>query len=361
MALQAGFHKEVFQFSFKARTSRGAMRDKVSWFIVIRDDARPGVAGIGECGPLPGLSVDDVPDFETVLHDTLGRFNVAQPSTLEALYGLIPAGFPSLTFGLETAWLDLQHGGRRVIFDSSFTRGDAIPINGLIWMGDLDFMMTQINQKVSQGFRCIKLKVGGLDFERECDVLSYIRKRYYREDVTLRLDANGAFKPEEALFKLRELSKFTIHSIEQPVKPGLAAMESICRESAIPVALDEELIGIDDDAAREALLMRVRPHYIILKPSLHGGFAGSRAWIALAERLGIGWWITSALESNIGLNAICQFTAGYGVTLPQGLGTGGIYENNIGSPLRVTEGSIRHDAGLAWHEEDVARILRGAE
>jgi len=355
MALQAGYHKEVFQFSFKARTSRGLMRDKTSWFITLSSNTRPGM-GIGECGPLPGLSTDARPDFEDVLKETLQRFNTTQPTTLEEVYTLIPAGFPSITFGLETAWLDLHNGGRRIIFDNSFVKGTPIPINGLIWMGDLDFTMSQINQKIAQGFRCIKLKVGGLDFDRECDILAYVRKRYYRENITLRLDANGAFKTDEALQKLKELTKFTIHSIEQPIKPGLMEMEQLCRESPIPIALDEELIGIEDHSAKESMLTRVRPPYIILKPSLHGGIKGTREWIALAEQHSIGWWITSALESSIGLNAICQLTADYNVTMPQGLGTGGIYENNLESPLQVYKGEILHKEGSTWSAEDISRI-----
>jgi len=356
MALQAGFRKEVFQFSFKARTSRGLMRDKTSWFITLSDTTLPGI-GIGECGPLPGLSTDARPDFEDVLRETLQRIHSAQPATLESLYGLVPAGFPSITFGLETAWLDLHNGGRRIIFDNSFCQGTPIPINGLIWMGDLDFTMSQINQKIAQGFRCIKLKVGGLDFDRECDVLAYVRKRYYRENIILRLDANGAFKTEEAMRKLTELARFNIHSIEQPVKPGLAEMEQLCRESPIPIALDEELIGVEERGAKQSLLERIKPPYIILKPSLHGGIKGTREWIALAEQQGTGWWITSALESSIGLNAICQLTAEYNVTLPQGLGTGGIYENNIEGPLVVREGAIRQEGG--WSAEGIGRVVAG--
>lgn len=333
------------------------MRDKTSWFIVLREDARPDVTGIGECGPLPGLSTDARPDFEDVLAATLARFNEAQPATLEAVYKLVPTGFPSIVFGLEMAWLDLINGGERVVFRNGFVQGAPIPINGLIWMGDLDFTMRQIGDKVAQGFRCIKLKVGGLDFDRECDILDYVRKRYFRENITLRLDANGAFRPDEALVKLRALARFTIHSIEQPIKPGLVEMEALCRESPIPIALDEELIGVEDSTAKEGLLARLMPQFIILKPSLHGGFIGSREWIALAERLGIGWWITSALESNIGLNAICQFTSSYAVALPQGLGTGGIYENNVASPLKVSQGAIRMDSGVLWDETDLKRIV----
>jgi O-succinylbenzoate synthase len=356
MALQATFVKKTFQFGFKARTSRGLMRDKTSWFIKLWDDRDPLVTGLGECGPLPGLSIDARPDFEDVLRETLQTISDQQlsvegaPETLPIPHPIleaVPPDFPAILFGLETAWLDLLQGGRRLLYQNKFSAGQPIPINGLIWMGDLDFMMNQINQKIAQGFTCIKLKVGGLDFDRECDVLDYIRKRYYKDNITIRLDANGAFKIDEALFKLSELARFKIHSIEQPIKAGLPEMEELCRKSPVPVAFDEELIGVRPDA-REELLTRLKPSYIILKPMLHGGLSGCAAWIAIAERLGIGWWITSALESNIGLNAICQFTARYAITIPQGLGTGAIYTDNIPSPLVVEQGKIFHDPERSW-------------
>jgi L-alanine-DL-glutamate epimerase-like enolase superfamily enzyme len=217
-------------------------------------------------------------------------------------------------------------------------------------MGDMDFTMSQINQKVAEGFRCIKLKVGGLDFDRECDVLQYIRKRYFRENIELRLDANGAFKVDDVLYKLNELAKFGIQSIEQPLKAGLPETEELCRKSPIPVGFDEELIGVVGPEAKEDLLTRLRPGYIILKPTLHGAFSGCAEWIRVAERMGIGWWITSALESNVGLNAIAQFTANYPVTIPQGLGTGMIYENNIDSPLRVKNAQLSAEPGAGWGE-----------
>lgn len=345
MALQASFTKAVFKFNFKARTSRGLMRDKTSWFIQIWRDEKPEVIGIGECGPLPGLSIDDRPDFESVLQEVVER--LAKATGQDDALRTVPNGFPSILFGVETALLDLQHGGKRVIFQNDFMKGSPIPINGLIWMGDLDFMMDQINKKVAQGFRCIKLKVGGLDFDKECDVLNYVRKRYYREQIEIRLDANGAFKPEEALYKLKELSRFQVQSIEQPLKAGSEYLEALCRKSPIPIALDEELIGVQAKE-REALLRRVQPQFIILKPTLHGGISGCRHWIELAESLQIGWWMTSALESNIGLNAICQFAAEFPIRIPQGLGTGSIYENNIASPLVVKNGYIQHVDSGGW-------------
>lgn len=366
MALQATFVKKTFHFGFKARTSRGLMRDKTSWFIRLWDDRDPSAAGLGECGPLPGLSIDARPDLEDVLRATLETINERHLSA-EELSGtaflpphvaeVVPVEFPAILFGLETAWVDLRHGGKRQLWQNSFSAGQPIPINGLIWMGDLDFMMNQINQKIAQGFTCIKLKVGGLDFDRECDVLEYIRKRYYKDNITIRLDANGAFKIDEALFKLTELAKFKIQSIEQPIKPGLEVMEELCRKSPVPVAFDEELIGVKA-GARETLLHRLKPQYIVLKPTLHGGLSGCADWIAIAERLGIGWWITSALESNIGLSAICQFTSNYPITIPQGLGTGAIYTDNIPSPLVAEQGKIFHDQQRLW---DTSTLDIGSE
>lgn len=346
MSLQASWSKRVFQFNFKARTSRGLMRDKTSWYIRVWDVREPGVEGIGECGPLPGLSIDARPDFEEILQSVIDAFNKANHDDVspDLVKSAVPAGFPSIVFGLETALLDLANGGKRLIFDNSFVKGVPIPINGLIWMGDMDFMMNQINKKIAEGFRCIKLKVGGLDFDRECDTLQYIRKRYFRDDITIRLDANGAFKPDDVLYRIEQLAKFRIQSIEQPIQPGLAEMEELCRKSEIPVAFDEELIGKETRQEKTDLLTRLKPQYIILKPSLHGGISGCREWIEIAEGLSIGWWITSALESGIGLNAICQFTANYPIIMPQGLGTGAIYSNNIPSPLQVKDAGIYYSA-----------------
>jgi o-succinylbenzoate synthase len=226
--------------------------------------------------------------------------------------------------------------------------GHPIPINGLIWMGGLDFMLQQIEIKIRDGFTCLKLKVGGHDFEKECDVLQYIRRKYFRSNITIRLDANGAFKKDEALFKLQELARFDIHSIEQPIKAGLAEMAELCRQSPIPIALDEELIGVYNSAAKLDLLTRIKPQFIILKPTLHGGLYGCAEWIRVAEQLGIDWWITSALESNIGLNATAQFTAQYPVKIPQGLGTGMIYTNNIESPLTVQKEYLSYENSFSW-------------
>lgn len=346
MALQASIHKKTFHFNFDARTSRGRMKDKTSWFIKLFDARNPEVFGLGECGPLPGLSPDAHPDFETVLEEVAGALTGRASISLRDVSLLVPPAHPSVTFGLETAVLDLLHGGRRLLYENSFVRGVAIPINGLVWMGDLDYMLQQASIKIAEGYRCIKIKVGGLNFEKECDILHYIRKKYFRENIMLRLDANGAFKTDEALYKLNELAKFNIHSIEQPVKPGSEMLEELCRKSPIPVALDEELIGAEQ--AKEKLLKKIKPQYIILKPTLHGGLQSCAEWITLAEAAGIGWWITSALESNIGLNAIAQFAANYPLQLHQGLGTGKLYEDNFLSPLTAGQGQLKFNEAGQW-------------
>ncbi|MCX8489952.1 MAG: o-succinylbenzoate synthase, partial [Cyclobacteriaceae bacterium] len=249
---------------------------------------------------------------------------------------------------IETALLDLSNRGERMLFKTDFLKGIPIPINGLVWIGGLDDMLQQIDIKIKDGFRCIKIKVGSLNFEKECDILQYIRRKYYREKIVVRLDANGAFKPEDAMFKLLDMSRFDIHSIEQPFKPRAEETELLCKQSPIPIAFDEELIGVNTVGERRRLLETLRPAYIILKPSLHGGLFSCQEWIALAEELKIGWWMTSALESSVGLNAIAQFTSTYPINLPQGLGTGQIYENNIESPLTVQEGQISYNQLINW-------------
>lgn len=352
MAIETSLSKRTFHFGFSARTSRGAMNQKVSWLVKIWDNGHPQQFGIGECGPLPGLSIDDTPDYESNLHDVLNHVQSYQSLTAlsEDLHKFVPPRYPSVLFGLETALLDLVHGGKRIIYRNNFLDGIPIPINGLIWMGDVTFMRKQISEKILQGYTCLKLKVGGLDFATECEVISQIRDQF-GGDITIRLDANGSFKSDEALSKLDILSRFNIHSIEQPLMAGDPDLAFICANSPIPIALDEELITHTDSHSRVELLNYVRPQFIILKPSLHGGFRGCSEWIKIAKESGIGWWITSALESNIGLNAICQFTANYNPTLPQGLGTGALYTDNIASPLTVRHGTILHDHHKGWKTE----------
>lgn len=352
MQLQASFSKKVFHFNFDARTSRGRMQDKTSWFIKVWEKGTEKVIGLGECGPLPGLSPDDRADFEEVLASCLQEIP-SYTVDIQSVIKLVPHGFPSIRFGLETALLDLANGGKRIIYPNKFQEGEQIPINGLVWMGDTDLMLQQVSINISQGYNCIKIKVGGLNFDKECDIIQYIRSKYFRENIILRLDANGAFKADEALYKLNELAKFNIHSIEQPIKAGQPEMEELCRKSPIPIALDEEIIGVDLLSDKEKLLKRINPQYIILKPTLLGGFESCNEWIELAEQLKIGWWITSALESNIGLNAICQFTTNYKSTLAQGLGTGKIYENNFDSPLTVADGKIFTHPNKQWELDDL--------
>lgn len=360
MSLQASFIKRVFHFAFDARTSRGAMKEKTSWFIHIYNSETPEIIGVGECGPLPGLSLDYKPELEGVIERMIQKFNEGMhgPCSVMELDSLNHRiieflgneikEFPSLFFAFETALLDLANGGKRVIFNNEFYSGSPIPINGLIWMGGLDFMLQQIELKIREGFTCLKLKVGGINFEKECDILHYIRRKYFRENITIRLDANGAFKPADALYKLKELAKFDIHSIEQPIKPGLPDMADLCATSPISIALDEELIGVESTSKKSDLLSHIKPAYIILKPSLHGGLYGCQEWIQIAENQKIGWWLTSALESNIGLNAIAQFTARYPIQLPQGLGTGLLYTDNLNSPLVIEHGALSYNSSLEW-------------
>jgi O-succinylbenzoate synthase len=355
MALKASLHKKVFLFAFSARTSRGPMRDRTSWFFKIWDESNPEIVGLGECAPLAGLSAELSDEFELHLEKVIRVINESGISLEEAAdscsslkrLNILLRGIdsslnekPSVQFALETCFLDLNSGGKRHLFSNSFVKGQPIPINGLIWMGGMDFMLQQIEIKIRDGFRCVKLKVGGLDFERECDILQYIRRKYFRDNIVVRLDANGALKPDEAMYKLKELSKYTVHSIEQPFKKGSDKLPDLCRESPIPVALDEELIGVNERSDKVKLLDRIKPQFIILKPSMHGGLLGCEEWIEIAKERNLGWWITSALESNIGLNAIAQFTSNFNVDIPQGLGTGQIYENNFESPLTIVKENL---------------------
>ncbi len=348
MSLRATYVKKTFSFRFDARTSRGKMKDKTSWIIKVWDTASPSIIGYGECGPLLGLSIDDAPDFEKKLDEVIEKINhLSFPGDpLITALRIVPAQLPSILFAMETAFLDLANGGDRIIFKNSFTNQNPIPINGLVWMGDVDFMLEQVHKKVEEGYTCIKIKVGGLDFDEECRLLETIRAYYSSEKIILRLDANGAFATAEALAKLKTLAVFHIHSIEQPIKQGSFEMKNICAQSPIPVALDEELIG--NEGKKNELLQTLHPSYIILKPTLHGGIRHCAEWIEVAENLSIGWWITSALESNIGLNAVCQFAANYNLALPQGLGTGALYDNNFDSPLEVRAGEIFYNIKRGW-------------
>lgn len=321
----------LLHFKQPAGTSRGVYNTRKVWYIEISSMENPSIKGIGECAPLPNLSCDDVPQYEEVLQQACGKV---------AREGNIPTeslrNYPSILFGLETA---LRHyeTGSLALWDTPFSRGEAgIPINGLIWMGNFEEMYRQIEAKMEAGYRCIKLKIGAIDFDAELTLLKHIRSRFSVKDIELRVDANGAFSPAEAMHKLDALSKLDLHSIEQPIRAGQwEEMARLTARTPLPIALDEELIGHNIPEIKQELLSAIRPQYIILKPSLHGGICGSNEWIAEAEKQNIGWWVTSALESNIGLNAIAQWCATLHNALPQGLGTGQLFTDNIDLPLEI--------------------------
>ena len=344
--------KRTLNFKFEAGTSRGVLKTKEIFWIKAYDAGNPEIVGWGEAAPLVKLSIDDREDFEQVLQKILTELsNIPikknEESLLWQLKLLIPSDLPSIRFALETAILDMLNGGKKKILGNDFFEGKkTIPINGLIWMGQKDFMLDQVNEKLEQGFDCIKMKIGAIDFQQEIEILSYIRARFSKDQITLRVDANGAFATQDALGKLFELAQFDLHSIEQPIAVGnWEVMKELCKSTPLPIALDEELIGVVN---KEELLGTIKPQYIILKPTLLGGILETREWIALAEERNIGWWMTSALESNIGLNAIAQLADSLKTSIPQGLGTGKLYENNLVSPLQIHEGQIHYNTKLPW-------------
>ena len=339
--MKASYHKYILNFKQPSGTSRGVMTTKETWLIKIEDQ---GKIGLGECGLLRGLSFDDCYTYESQLKDVCAQINLRKQEQLNL------TKWPSIQFGVEQAFHSLQCQNTFKLFPSKFTNGeDSIPINGLIWMGTEAFMRAQIKEKIKAGFTCIKLKIGAIDFETELNILKSIRKEFSKKDIVLRVDANGAFKPGEALEKLNRLSEFDLHSIEQPIKPKqFDDMASLCENTPVPIALDEELIGVFNLHDKAKLLQVVKPQYIILKPSLIGGYKASQEWIDIAEALNINWWVTSALESNIGLNAIAQWTYTLKNNLPQGLGTGGLFTNNFDSPLTVKNGTLHYDNYLKW-------------
>lgn len=339
--MKARYINYNLNFKFPAGTSRGVLHSKYSAFLILEEN---GVTGIGECSTIPGLSIDPENGYEQKLRELCDALNYNKhPENVDLSL------FPSIAFGLETALLDLKTGGKRQLFDTDFSKGAAgIHINGLVWMGDKAFMQKQINEKIADGYRCIKLKVGALDFETELEIIAGIREQFSENEIEIRLDANGGFSPADALLKLEKLAKLQIHSIEQPIKQGqFDKMAEICQKSPIPIVLDEELIGIKS-TEKESLIEKIKPAYIILKPSLLGGFKASEEWIQLAERHNVKWWITSALESNIGLNAIAQWTSSLGSELPQGLGTGQLYHNNIPSPLEIRNAMLFYEKDNEW-------------
>lgn len=315
--------ERTLHFKQPAGTSRGVYTERRIWLVTVTDGS---AVGIGECAPLPKLSCDDIPNYAEVLRHFCDEVERTGEIPYEAL-----RDYPSMLFGLETAFAH---------FDTPFSRGEVgIPINGLVWMGTFDEMRERIEQKLEQGFRCVKLKIGAIDFDAELELIKQIRGRFSHHEVELRVDANGAFRFDEALYKLELLSQYALHSIEQPIKAGQwANMAELCRESPLPIALDEELIGVNDPEQKRQMLNIIKPRYIILKPSLHGGMMGVREWVDTARDMGIGSWITSALESNIGLNAIAQLCSdiyGDAIKMPQGLGTGQLFTDNIPMPLEI--------------------------
>ena len=347
--MQFEIENKTLHFKQPAGTSRGVYTTRKIWLVKLSGGDKTGV---GECAPLPDLSCDAMGD--ELYMALLKQFSQKLCETGEIDYDAM-RDYPSMLFGLETALLELKFpvpagempGGAIKLFDTAFSRGEkGIPINGLVWMGNYEEMLQRMEEKLDKGFRCVKLKIGAIDFDKELDLIKKIRERFSFHEVELRVDANGGFKYEDALYKLELLSQYNIHSIEQPIRQGQwAYMAELCRESPLPIALDEELIGVNDPEMKRHMLNIIKPRYIILKPSLHGGMMGCREWISIAKDMGIGSWITSALESNIGLNAIAQFTSdvyGDNIPMPQGLGTGQLFTDNIPMPLEIRGDTLWH-------------------
>jgi o-succinylbenzoate synthase len=340
------------QFKHPAGTSRGIMYEKNSWFLHL---TKNGITGKGEISIIEGLSPEftEISAFEEHIHDQTKKVihwlnaHLEQSNAISAVNELGHIGnissFPSILFGLETALLDWQSGGKRIYFNNSFSRGErTIPINGLIWMGNQEFMQEQVEQKLAEGYDTIKLKIGALDWLQEYKLLKNIRESYSSEQLTLRVDANGGFQPDRVSTVLDQLAELEVHSIEQPISAGLwEKMAMLCATSPVPIALDEELIGINSTTKKIELLHVLKPQFLVLKPSLHGGISGTKEWIQLCEERQIQWWMTSALESNIGLNAISQFCGEFNNSLPQGLGTGSLYLNNTESKLFLEKGLMK--------------------
>ncbi|HIP48334.1 MAG TPA: o-succinylbenzoate synthase [Lutibacter sp.] len=346
--IQASYKRYILNFKRPGGTSRGVLHTKETFFIILKNKEQ---VGVGECGVFRGLSADDMPDYEEKLQWACDNINNGLGVLLTELMA-----YPSIQFGIEQAFLSLKGSDSFELFPSNFTQSKAnIPINGLIWMGDKAFMKKQIKEKLATGFTTIKLKIGAIDFKTELNLLKSIRDEFSTAEIELRVDANGAFSPENALEKLKKLAKYQLHSIEQPIKAGQwEEMSNLCNKTPLAIALDEELIGVFEKEKKQELLAQIKPQFIILKPSFVGGINGSNEWIDIAEQRKIGWWITSALESNIGLNAIAQYTYQLGVSIPQGLGTGGLFTNNIDSPLEVNNGYLQYNTSLKW---DISKII----
>ncbi|WP_299157301.1 o-succinylbenzoate synthase [uncultured Tenacibaculum sp.] len=340
--ITATYHKYILNFKQASGTSRGILRTKETWFLIVSEGEKKG---IGECGLFRGLSIDDRPDYEEKLQWVCKNIHLGLESLLVEM-----TNFPSIQFGLEQAFLSLKGSNPFELFPSKFSQGkENISINGLIWMGDKTFMQQQIKEKLQRGFTTIKMKIGAIDFNTEIELLKSIRKEFSSEEIELRVDANGAFSPNNALEKLKQLSELEMHSIEQPIKQGQwQEMANLCEKTPLAIALDEELIGVFSKEEKEKCIETIQPQYIILKPSLVGGFKGSEEWISITKKYNADNWITSALESNIGLNAIAQWTYILQNKLPQGLGTGSLFTNNFESPLEVINGSLGYNSKKEW-------------
>lgn len=332
--MKASFTSRLLHFKQPAGTSRGVYTTHLSYYVTIEKD---GVRGVGECSVLPDLSCDSMPQerYEAVLNKACAFVEQAEGIPYEML-----RRYPSVLFGLETAFAQLDAGGSTALSDTPFARGEeGITINGLVWMGTFEEMYARLEEKLKAGFHCVKLKIGAINFDKELELVKFIRNHFGKEQIELRVDANGGFSPKDALQKLEALAKYDIHSVEQPIKQHQwKEMARLCRESPLPIALDEELVGVNQIEQKARLLDEITPAYIVLKPSLHGGMKGCSEWIRLAKERGTGSWITSALESNVGLNAIAHFCAsvyGQNITMPQGLGTGLLYKDNIDMPLEI--------------------------
>lgn len=336
--------ERTLHFKQPAGTSRGVYTTRQSYYLTITDDDRPGIKGVGECATLPDLSCDAVPEYFKILSDICRMVEQTGNIPYEML-----RPYPSILFGLETAFAQLEANGSTRLYDTPFGRGEeGITINGLVWMGTFEEMYSRLEAKLKAGFHCVKLKIGAIDFNKELDLIKHIREAFDKNTIELRVDANGGFTPENAMARLEALAQYDIHSIEQPIKQHQwGEMARLCKETPLPIALDEELIGVNVRSMKEYLLDTIRPQYIILKPSLHGGMYGCNEWIQMAKERGIGSWITSALESNVGLNAIAHYCAqiyGPAVSMPQGLGTGQLFTDNIEMPLMIEGDKI-------WYRE----------
>jgi len=344
--IRAALRNYEFLFRRPATTSRGTFLKKSVYFILLYEDSLPNIYGIGECSVFPGLSMDDTEGFPKKVKEVVELINKGWFNLKTPLYA-----YPSINFAIETALKDLENKGSKILYPSKFTEGkEFITINGLIWMGNKDDMMEQIDEKLEQGFNCLKIKIGSLKFSEEFELLSNLRNRYSAEDLQIRLDANGAFRPDKALEYLYQLSDLKIHSVEQPILPSqLDEMAALCETSPIPIALDEELIGKYPLENKQQLLKLINPQYIVLKPGLLGGIESCEEWIEIADQMNINWWITSSLESNIGLSAIAQWAYSKHSSLVHGLSTGNLFVNNIDSPLALIGEKLYYFPRKKWN------------